>query len=50
MIDTPAQPAIKMVKVSKFFGEFQALKDIDLEVYKGEKIVICDHPAQASQP
>ncbi|MGB5709286.1 MAG: amino acid ABC transporter ATP-binding protein [Arenicellales bacterium] len=32
---------IKMIKVNKFFGPFQALKNIDLEVYKGEKIVIC---------
>jgi ABC-type polar amino acid transport system ATPase subunit len=32
---------IKMEKVCKFFGEFQALKDIDFEVRKGERIVIC---------
>jgi ABC-type polar amino acid transport system ATPase subunit len=28
-------------KVSKFFSGFQALKDIDLEVVKGETIVVC---------
>jgi polar amino acid transport system ATP-binding protein/general L-amino acid transport system ATP-binding protein len=30
-----------MVKVDKFFGSFQALRNIDLEVQKGERIVIC---------
>jgi len=32
---------IEMIRVNKFFGSFQALKNIDLEVYKGERIVIC---------
>jgi len=32
---------IKMKNVNKFFGAFQALKDINLEVQKGERIVIC---------
>ncbi len=41
MTDTETRPLIKMIKVNKFFGPFQALKNIDLEVYKGEKIVIC---------
>ena len=41
MTDKQTTPSIKMVKVDKFFGEFQALKDIDLEVFKGERIVIC---------
>ena len=30
-----------MQNVDKFFGKFQALKDINLEVQKGEKIVVC---------
>lgn len=34
-------PIIRMEKVCKFFGDFQALKDIDFEVKKGERIVIC---------
>ena len=32
---------ISMVKVNKWFGEFHVLKDIDLTVYKGERVVIC---------
>jgi general L-amino acid transport system ATP-binding protein len=30
-----------MEKVSKWFGDFQALKDIDLEVAQKQKIVVC---------
>ena len=41
MNDNKTQPLIEMIKVNKFFGSFQALKNIDLEVYKGERIVIC---------
>ena len=32
---------IEMNKVNKWFGEFHVLKDIDLTVYKGERIVVC---------
>jgi len=32
---------IKMQHVDKFFGTFQALKDINLEVSKGERVVVC---------
>ena len=32
---------ISMKGVCKWFGEFQALADIDLEVKAGERIVIC---------
>ena len=32
---------IALNKVNKWFGEFHVLKDIDLSVYKGERIVIC---------
>ena len=35
------QPLIQMQNVDKFFGKFQALKEINLEVQKGEKIVVC---------
>jgi general L-amino acid transport system ATP-binding protein len=32
---------IEMRQVQKWYGDFQALKNIDLEVRKGERIVIC---------
>lgn len=35
------QPIIQMQNVDKYFAKFQALKNINLEVSKGEKIVIC---------
>jgi general L-amino acid transport system ATP-binding protein len=34
-------PAIQMLGVSKWFGDFRALNDVSLEVDQGEKIVIC---------
>ena len=33
--------AIEMIDVNKWFGSFHALKDINLKVMKGERIVIC---------
>ena len=33
--------AIKMVGVSKWYGAFQVLKNVNLDVKRGEKIVIC---------
>jgi polar amino acid transport system ATP-binding protein len=36
-----AAPIIKIEKVSKWYGQFQVLTDIDLEVRSGERIVIC---------
>ena len=35
------RPLIQMQNVNKFFGDFQALKNVNLEVRKGERIVIC---------
>lgn len=32
---------VKMEKVNKWFGDFQALRDVDLTVNEGERIVIC---------
>jgi general L-amino acid transport system ATP-binding protein len=32
---------IEMVKVSKWFGAFQALHEVDLAVARGEKVVVC---------
>jgi general L-amino acid transport system ATP-binding protein len=34
-------PMIELAGVNKWFGDFQALKNIDLAVAKGEKIVVC---------
>ena len=41
MSDPNIRSLIKMQNVSKFFGDFQALKNINLEVHKGERIVVC---------
>jgi polar amino acid transport system ATP-binding protein len=35
------EPIIMMKGVQKFFGEFQALKDIDFHVDRGEIVVVC---------
>ena len=32
---------IEMIKVSKWFASFQALRDVDLAVARGEKVVVC---------
>ena len=34
-------PAVTMSSVNKWFGDFHVLRDIDLEVADGEKVVIC---------
>jgi ABC-type polar amino acid transport system ATPase subunit len=36
-----APVAIALQGVSKWFGDFQALKDVNLQVRKGERVVIC---------
>jgi len=36
-----ADPIIKIQNMNKWFGEFQVLKDINLEVEKNKKIVVC---------
>jgi general L-amino acid transport system ATP-binding protein len=36
-----SMPAIAIEGLSKWYGEFQVLKDINLQVGKGEKIVVC---------
>ena len=41
MTNEQNDPLIKLSNVNKFFGDFQALKNINLKVYKGERIVIC---------
>ena len=36
-----SDPIIKIEGMNKWFGDFQVLKDIDLEVEKNQKIVVC---------
>ncbi|MGE3782150.1 MAG: ATP-binding cassette domain-containing protein, partial [Alphaproteobacteria bacterium] len=36
-----ARPIIEMRHVHKWFGAFHVLKDINLEVGRGERVVIC---------
>jgi len=38
---TPGTALIRFEKVNKWYGQFHALRDIDLEVARGERIVIC---------
>ena len=33
--------AIQIKGLNKWFGSYQALKDVDLDVFHGERIVIC---------
>ncbi len=35
------EAAIRMIGVNKWYGEFHALRDVDLEVARGEKVVLC---------
>ena len=37
----PDEPVIIFDKVNKWFGDFHVLRDVDLAVARGEKIVIC---------
>lgn len=41
MIQKEAVCAVEMRGVNKWFGDFQALKEIDLQVNIGERIVVC---------
>jgi len=36
-----SEPAIRIAHMHKYYGAFHALKDINLEIAKGEKVVIC---------
>jgi general L-amino acid transport system ATP-binding protein len=40
--EQPADPAIvELSGVNKWFGDFHVLRDINLKVGRGEKVVIC---------
>ena len=36
-----AETAVEIIALNKWFGEFHVLRDIDLKVARGERIVIC---------
>ena len=40
-IDLKAEMAVQMIDVHKWYGEFDVLRDINLKVMRGERIVIC---------
>jgi general L-amino acid transport system ATP-binding protein len=40
-VSADVKPAVQMVAVNKWYGEFHVLRNIDLTVDLGEKIVIC---------
>ena len=40
-LESLAIPVIQIQKMNKWFGQFHVLKEIDLEVASGERIVIC---------
>ena len=41
MNESDPKPIIILEDVCKFFGDFQALRNINLQVKKGEKVVVC---------
>ena len=41
MADAGGRPAIEMTAVNKWFGDFHVLRDVNLNVERGERIVIC---------
>jgi len=41
MDETRQQPIILLENVCKFFGDFQAVKNVSLAIYQGQKVVVC---------
>ncbi len=42
MVHPAAAPvAVEMIDVHKWFGQFHVLKDLNLDVWKGQKVVVC---------
>jgi general L-amino acid transport system ATP-binding protein len=41
MAVSDTEVAVEMIGVHKWYGEFHVLKDINLKVHKGERIVVC---------
>jgi general L-amino acid transport system ATP-binding protein len=42
--------AIELIGMNKWYGDFHVLRDINLKVMRGERIVIADRRARASRP
>ena len=40
-MSNPNAPAIELVELDKFYGDFHVLKGINLTVRRGEKVVVC---------
>jgi hypothetical protein len=51
-IKQPVSPEgiIQMQGVNKWYGQFHVLKDINLNVKQGERIVLCGRRVRASPP
>lgn len=45
-----AEPMILLQGVNKWYGQFHVLKDINLSVQQGERIVLWHRPVRASPP
>src|SRR6266571_2824244 len=41
MRTTEHEVAVEIVGLNKWFGQFHALRDVDLKVMRGERIVVC---------
>ena len=41
MNEHTSNPIIEISGVSKWFGDFQVLKEVDLQVFSGERVVVC---------
>ena len=41
MNENTSNPIIELSGVSKWFGDFQVLKDVSLQVFSGERVVVC---------
>ncbi len=42
--------AVEMIGVNKWYGEFHVLRDINLKVSRGEKLVICGPSGSGNHP
>ena len=43
-------PSIVLRDVNKWYGEFHVLRNINLQVEQGQKVVVCGPSARASRP